>query len=168
MKLYYKSNNPTISSPFNLLNVQPDRRCRDSGCQSPVFALWVSQSNPSTSSSSPSAPHSSVPCHAPQSLPDTPPFSPPPVRPSVSSFTRLLPACDPLKMLLGCCSWTHLLFPRAVAVLRQKGTQNPSKRLHLFCIQRILEQKSMRFKGGKKPKHLRNAKPFSSVNQNYF
>lgn len=40
------------------------------------------------------------------------------------------------------------------------------KRLHLFCIQKILEKNQIQ--GGKNPKHLRNAKPFSSVNKNYF
>lgn len=124
----------------------------------PFQALWpLAASNPFQAGGLGSALHDShsIPAPAlPALLPPTTHLSVSQTHPTTSSsFCALLHKaaashCDwpPLKMLLGCYSWTHLFFPRAVAALMRKGTQNPTKRLHLFCIQRILEQKSMRFK----------------------
>lgn len=104
----------------------------------------------------------SCPHHAPESLPNTPPFSPPPAHPSVSSFRRFLPALWP--------PWKCFLAAEPISSSHkswQFWCKKRPKRLHLFCIQKILEKKSQ-IQGAKIPKHLRNAKPFSSVNKNYF
>lgn len=122
-----------FSSPLTPCSFQPFP-----GWQPGLSPAWLPL-GPSTGSSSSSAPH-----HAPECLPNTPHHQL--VLLCSPSQGCCQPLWPPLKMLLGCYSWTHLFFPWAVAALMRKGTQNPTKRLHLFCMQRILEQKSMRFK----------------------
>lgn len=162
MKLYYRSNNPTISSPFNLSNVQPDRRCRDFVYQSSVSPPLQSLFKPSEPLHLPTLPMLAA-WPQPYTTPTwsqnwlfqlfcSPQLCPPPCTQVSPKHTILLPTPTSFFCVLLC---------EAVAALMQKETLNTPERLHLFCIQRILGQKSMKNSRRKKT-------PNTSETQNLF
>lgn len=136
------------------------------GWQPGLSPAWLPL-NPSTGSSSSSAPHNSAPHHAPECLPNTP-------------HHQLVLLCPPSQ---GCCQPLWLTPPENASWLLQlnssilpmssgssdaKGDPKPNQKAALILHTKDFRAEEYEIQGGRKPKHLTHEKPFSSVNQNYF
>lgn len=147
-----------FSNPLTPCSFQPFPR-RQPG-PSPAQLLPAGPGTPLPAWRSPFPPYSSDPCHAPQVSPKHHHLAPPPASPacpSVPSFTRLL-----LKTLLSCCG--HLnppLLSTSSLGSHAKRDPKPTQKAALtkICMQRILEQKSMRFQEEKKTSKTKNLFP---------